>query len=165
MRYHGWTRPERWAGHHEAVIEDRRGGRSRARLAARVGAVTAGALLAGSGGYALGKNGPAAAPPAASRTVAVEILGTQVIELAGLAPSRLDVQDAEVVLTTRDGQVRDSAVTLPWERTLTGHAGDEVTVSVGSRQATFLYCAIKVDGREVSRQEVDGGTVTCRAQL
>ena len=73
--------------------------------------------------------------------------------------------DASVVLTTPAGQIRQTEQTLPWQRTVTVHPGQDVAVSVRSGSATSLQCTITVDGNEVAKQEATGpGTVTCQAR-
>jgi hypothetical protein len=72
--------------------------------------------------------------------------------------------DASVVLTTPAGRLRQTDQTLPWQRTVTVHPGQDVSVSVRSGSATSLQCTITVDGIEVAKQDAAGpGTVTCRA--
>jgi hypothetical protein len=73
--------------------------------------------------------------------------------------------DASVVLTTPAGRTRQTDQTLPWQRTVTVHPGQDVSVSVRSDSATSLQCTITVDGSQVAKQDAAGpGTVTCRAR-
>ena len=73
--------------------------------------------------------------------------------------------DASVVLTTPAGRTRQTDQTLPWQRTVTVHSGQDVSVSVRSDSATSLQCTITVDGSQVAKQDAAGpGTVTCRAR-
>jgi hypothetical protein len=69
------------------------------------------------------------------------------------------------VLTTPAGQIRQTDQSLPWQRTVTVHPGQDVSVSVLSGSATSLQCTITVDGDEVAKRDATGpGTVTCRAR-
>jgi hypothetical protein len=73
--------------------------------------------------------------------------------------------DASVVLTTPAGRTRQTDQTLPWQRTITLHPGQEVTVSVRSGTATSLECTISVDGKQVAKQDAARpGTITCQAR-
>ena len=73
--------------------------------------------------------------------------------------------DASVVLTTPAGQTRQTDQTLPWQRTITLHPGQEVSVSVRSGTATSLECTISVDGKQVAKQDAARpGTITCQAR-
>ena len=73
--------------------------------------------------------------------------------------------DASVVLTTPGGRTRLDAQTLPWERTVTVEAGQQVSVSVRSHRASSLECTISVDGNQVAEQRSSApGPVTCRAR-
>ncbi|HVD28343.1 MAG TPA: hypothetical protein VNC79_07575, partial [Mycobacteriales bacterium] len=73
--------------------------------------------------------------------------------------------DASVVLTTPAGQTRQTDQTLPWQRTVTVHPGQDVSVSVRSDSATSLQCTITVDGNQLAEQDATGpGTVTCQAR-
>ena len=72
---------------------------------------------------------------------------------------------AELTLTTASGQTRTSE-TLPYRDTLTIPAGGgDVVVSAAADDTDTLTCAISVDGREVARQQVARGVVTCRATM
>ena len=73
--------------------------------------------------------------------------------------------DASVVLTTPEGQTRQTNQTLPWQRTVTLHPGQQVTVSVRSGTATSLECTIIVDGKQVAKQDAARpGAITCQAR-
>jgi 4-amino-4-deoxy-L-arabinose transferase-like glycosyltransferase len=102
--------------------------------------------------------------PAGPRTVSVGANGYQASQFGG--PSILPLTDANLALTTPQGQERPSGQTLPWERTITVQVGDVVYMSVYSSKATWLECRIRIDGNVIVKQEINGaGTVTCRAQL
>lgn len=120
----------------------------------------------------------------ATRTVKIDVVGAQAvtspaqpgIRYAGngghmIPPAyatttgQQSPTDASVVLTTPAGQTRQTAQTLPWERTVTLEPGQQVSVSVRSSSATSLLCTITVNGTQLARRQVHAGTLTCDAHL
>jgi hypothetical protein len=118
---------------------------------------------------------PAASP---ARSVVVEVSGTRPdpIDTCVVLPSICKSTAvtsipaptpppprAELTLTTPSGQTRTSEM-LPYQNRLTVPAGaGDVLVSAWADDTETLTCAISVDGREVARQQVERGIVTCRA--
>ena len=135
-------------------------------------------LAAAAGGMIAWRHGSA---PAA-RTVKVDVYGAQTVaspqqpgigysgNSGHMVPPRQATTteqqsptDASVVLTTPGGQMRQTAQTLPWERTVTVEPGQQVSVSVHSSRATSLECTITVNGTQRAMQQARAGTLTCRA--
>ena len=145
---------------------------------ARYGLVAIVLVAAAAGGLIAWRHG---STPAA-RTVKVDVYGAQTVaspQQPGIGyggnsghmvpPTQATTTeqqsptDASVVLTTPAGKTRQSAQTLPWERTVTVAAGQQVSVSVHSSQATSLECTITVNGTELTKQQAHAGTLTCHA--
>jgi hypothetical protein len=125
----------------------------------------------------------AASAPAGTRQVVVEVDGTtpdptpgpdgcvvlpSICKDTGVTsmpePTPPKVEPAgSLVLTTPSGETRMQSG-LPWTKTLTVPAGSgDITVAAAADDTDSLTCSIKVDGREVAHQEVERGTVACRA--
>ena len=134
-------------------------------------------LVAEAGGLIAWRHGTA------SRTVRVAVSGVQAVtspEQPGIdyggsghmvPPTRATTTeqhsptDASVVLTTPAGQTRQTNQTLPWQRTVALHPGQQVTVSARSGAATLPECTISVDGKQVAKQDAArAGTITCQAR-
>jgi hypothetical protein len=126
---------------------------------------------------------PGAVPAAGTREVVVEVDGTTpdptpgpdtcvvlpsickdtgVTSIPEPVPPKVEPA-ASLVLTLPSGETRMQS-SLPWRRTLSVPAGSgDVTVAAAADNTDTLVCSIRVDGREVARQEVERGTVACRA--
>lgn len=148
---------------------------------ARYGLATIVLLAAAAGAVIVWRHGSAPAV----RTVKVDVYGAQTvtspqqpgIDYGGngghmIPPTNATTTeqqsptDASVVLTTPAGRTRQTAQTLPWERTVTLEPGQQVSVSVHSSQATSLECTITVNGTQLARQSATRpGTLTCNAHL